>query len=82
MPSQILAIDRDAMANRLEADPAFAARFYHAVAMFLSSRLRNTMQKLGEEGVDAHEDLNLDMLETVHVAGAHFDRMIKRLLSV
>ena len=82
VPTQILAIDRDAMASRLETDPPFAARFYHAVAMFLSLRLRSTMQKLGEEGVDAHEDLNLDMLETVHVAGAHFDRMIKRLLSV
>jgi hypothetical protein len=39
------------------------------------------MQKFGEEGVDAHEDLNLEMLEVVHVAGAHPDRMIRRLLS-
>jgi CRP-like cAMP-binding protein len=82
MPTQILAIDRAVLARQLEDDPAFAGRFYLAVAMFLSVRLRGTMRRFGQKGPDAQDDLNLEMLETIHVAGARFDRMIKRLLGV
>jgi CRP/FNR family transcriptional regulator, cyclic AMP receptor protein len=81
-PTQVLAIDRQMMARQLEADPAFAARFYLAVAMYLSVRLRATMNHFGKGESDSQEDLNLDLLENVHVAGGRFDRMIKRLLGV
>ena len=82
IPTQILAIEPDVMRRHLEADPAFAARFYHAVSMYLAVRLRATTRRLGREEPALHEDINIDMLDNVHVAGAHFDRMIKRLLGV
>ena len=81
-PTQILAVDRDTLARQLEADPGFASRFYLAVAMYLSVRLRATMSRFGKDGADAHDELNLELLDTVHIAGARFDRMIKRLLGV
>jgi CRP/FNR family cyclic AMP-dependent transcriptional regulator len=82
VPTQILAIDRAVVNERLEADPAFAARFYRAIAMFLSARLRSAMSNRGRNGAGAHEPVDFELLDTVHVAGARFDRMIKRLLSV
>ncbi|WP_407048084.1 cyclic nucleotide-binding domain-containing protein [Methyloraptor flagellatus] len=80
--SQILAVDRALMMARLAEDPGFAARFYQAVAMFLAVRLRATTRRLGGAAPEPYDDLNLEMLDTVHVAGAHFDRLIKRLLGV
>jgi CRP/FNR family cyclic AMP-dependent transcriptional regulator len=78
-PSQILAIDRHLLEARLQADRDFAARFYRAVAMFLSVRMRATVQRLGYGSAPptTEEELDLALLDTVHVAGARFDRMIK-----
>jgi CRP/FNR family transcriptional regulator, cyclic AMP receptor protein len=81
-PTQVLAIERTLVREHLAADPAFAARFYLAIAMYLSIRMRATITHFGKGAPESEEDLNLDMLETVHIAGARFDRMIKRLLGV
>ena len=86
--SVLFAIPRRALASKLEADQGFAARFYRALAVFLSQRLRDTVQHLGygsgvalEEDVDYSDELNPAVLDTVHLAGARFDRMLKRLMS-
>ena len=59
------------------------------MAVFLSGRMRGTVQKLGygsdstdelDEEVEAEGELDLDVLDKVHLAGARFDRMLKRLL--
>jgi CRP/FNR family transcriptional regulator, cyclic AMP receptor protein len=80
--TQILAIDRGHLVARLDSDAAFAARFYRAIAMFLSIRMRNTVQRFGYGNAPAitEEELDLALLDTVHIAGARFDRMIKELL--
>lgn len=41
--SMLLAISQQKLAIKLEQDDGFAARFYRAIAMFLSSRLRSTV---------------------------------------
>src|SRR6202007_1384594 len=46
-PTQILAVDKQRLVDRLESNAAFAARFYRAIAMFLSIRMRSTVQRLG-----------------------------------
>jgi CRP/FNR family cyclic AMP-dependent transcriptional regulator len=81
-PTQILAIDKERLVGRLETNAAFAARFYRAIAMFLSIRMRSTVQRLGYGNAPAstEEELDLALLDTVHIAGARFDRMIKQLL--
>jgi CRP-like cAMP-binding protein len=81
-PTQILAIDKPLLVARLDGDAAFAARLYRAIAMFLSIRMRNTVRRVGygNAPVATEEELDLALLDTIHVAGARFDRMIKELL--
>jgi CRP/FNR family cyclic AMP-dependent transcriptional regulator len=83
-PTEVLMIDRDMLTARLEADSAFAARFYRAIAMYLSIRMRTTVRRLGygNAAPSSEEELDMALLDTVHIAGARFDRMIKRLLAV
>jgi CRP/FNR family cyclic AMP-dependent transcriptional regulator len=41
-PSEVLAIPRKLILQRFEEEPVFAARFYRALSVFLSERLRET----------------------------------------
>ena len=81
-PTQILAVDKQALVERLDSNAGFAARFYRAIAMFLSIRMRRTVQRLGYGSAPAssEEELDVALLDTVHIAGARFDRMIKQLV--
>ncbi len=40
--AEVLQIPRDAIVKRFEQEPVFAARFYRALAVYLSARLRET----------------------------------------
>jgi len=46
-PSHVLHVPRSTLNAKLDADSAFAARLYRAIAMFLSIRMRGTVQQLG-----------------------------------
>jgi CRP-like cAMP-binding protein len=84
--ARLLAVDQSLLRARLEDDPAFAARFYRALAVFLSDRLRGTVARLGygdDSTGDAdrfaeENELDEGVLDTIHVAG---DRM-RRLLAL
>ena len=83
--SQVLAIPRQSLIQKLEQDDGFAARFYRAIAIFLSDRLRNLMfaqtnASSGEPAGDLEEDeLDPNVLENVSLAGSRFERMLKKL---
>jgi len=70
---------RDKLAN----DLGFASRFYRALCVFMAHRLRETTTRFGygkaSEDKDAKDELGDDLLDTVHLAGARFERMLKRL---
>ena len=83
--SSVLSIPRNALNKRLE-HPAFAARFYRALAVFLANRLRNTVARLGygkagddREAPDVGDEIGPTVLETLNVAGARLDWMLRRL---
>lgn len=82
-PSTLLRIPLSALRAQLAADAAFAARFYRALCVFLASRLRSTTRQLGygdvAEDPNARDELSEDLLDHVHLAGARFDRILKRL---
>ena len=82
-PTNVLHIDRLKLTAKLDADPAFAARFYRAIAMFLSVRMRSTVQRLGygKATVASEDEIDMALLDTVTVAGSRFDRMVKRLMT-
>ncbi len=91
-PGIVLAVDKGDLTRRIAADPGFGCRFYRALAIFLSDRLRAaTRQKSsGRPGdssrlaldSDAALDGELDgsVLDGVSQAGARFDRLMKTLL--
>jgi CRP-like cAMP-binding protein len=80
----LLRIPDATVSAKLASDSAFAARFYRALCVFLASRLRSTTRRMGygtnaEDDEHAKDELTDDLLDTVHLAGARFDRMLKRL---
>ncbi len=82
--AMVLAIPRARITAHLEADTGFAARFYKALAMLLSDRLRGKVEKREvrlddlEEDVFADDELDADVLDTVAQGGERFDRILRR----
>ena len=86
--SFVLRIPHQATHNRMDECPAFAARMYRAIAMFLSGRLRKTITSMGY-GPDQLElddydpmeedELDLELLDSLELAGERFQRIIKKL---
>jgi len=82
-PANVLHVDRKQLIAKLDSDPAFAARLYRAIAMFLSARMRNTVQRLGygKATVVDEDEIDMALLDTVTIAGSRFDRMVKKLMT-
>jgi CRP-like cAMP-binding protein len=86
-PSTVLAIPKATLTARLRSDVGFAARFYKALALFLADRMRNTIRRMGygdlqDEPVRAETDideLDAEVLDNVHLAGARFERILQKL---
>lgn len=81
--SQVLAIPKNRLYAKLEADNAFAAHFYKAIASFLADRMRKTTSQLGY-GNSATDRLLPDeiddtMMDGVALGAARFDKMLRRL---
>jgi CRP/FNR family cyclic AMP-dependent transcriptional regulator len=79
----LLRIPDGIVREKLASDLGFASRFYRALCVFMADRMRQTTQRFGygaaAEDVNAKDELNEDLLDNVHLAGARFDRMLKRL---
>jgi CRP-like cAMP-binding protein len=85
--SVVLAISKATLGDRLKTDVGFAARFYKALALFLADRMRNSTRRMGygnlqEAGApdDMEPDqLDVEVLDNVHLAGARFERILQKL---
>jgi CRP-like cAMP-binding protein len=84
--SVVLAIPRAALLARLNTDPSFAARFYRALSVFLSDRLRHTVDQLDYsrgkglgEATNYSDEIGHESLEAFSLAGARFDWVQRRL---
>ena len=83
----VLALSRNLLQQRLEQDTAFGSRFYYALAVFLSDRLRATEARLSrgqdyaphDEDTIEEDELDPNVLDKVHLAGARFKHMLDRL---
>lgn len=81
--SLVLSIPIASLKERLK-DPSFAARFYRSLAVFLASRLRNTVAHLGYGRAADHEgdmgdEIGPTVLDTLSMAGARLNWIMKRL---
>jgi CRP-like cAMP-binding protein len=73
--SRVLAVPRDAILAEFERDTGFAARFYRALAVFLSDRLRTATSP----DPAAAGELDEAILDHVHQAGDRFIRLVSLL---
>lgn len=85
--STVFGISKAVLSAKLTADQGFAARFYRALAIFLSATVRERHRALGygsDEDLEGMEDeadeLDGNVLDGVYLAGERFDRMVKRVL--
>ncbi|MDP9122745.1 MAG: cyclic nucleotide-binding protein, partial [Acidobacteriota bacterium] len=89
--STVFALPRLTLAAKLAQDLGFAARFYRALAMYLSTTVRERHRTLGYGGgvdlpvatTDADDDpdeLDPNVLDGVYLAGERFDRLLKHVL--
>jgi CRP/FNR family transcriptional regulator, cyclic AMP receptor protein len=81
--SRVLAIPRFQLAEKLQQDVGFASRFYRALAILLSSRLRGTVEQLGS----SREPRELELAdarrhETVAIAEARFNRLLQQFKQI
>jgi CRP/FNR family cyclic AMP-dependent transcriptional regulator len=81
----LLAVSHADLRRKLKADVGFGCRFYHALAVLLAQRLRQTtISSIGygrteatdRQGDDADE-IDVGILDHVHLAGAKFDKLLK-----
>lgn len=85
-PSVVLGVEREALDRKLTQDVAFAGRWYHALAILLSTRLRSTVSHLEAEywqPVVLEETLfSPDMADSMQLGNIRFDWLIRRLRDV
>jgi CRP/FNR family cyclic AMP-dependent transcriptional regulator len=86
--STVFALSKAILNRKLAADNGFAARFYRALAIYLSTTVRERHRDLGTgvggDGEPAEEDdadeLDSNGMDGVYLAGERFDRMVKRVM--
>jgi CRP-like cAMP-binding protein len=83
----VLTIPRPALAMKLEQDSGFASRFYLAIAIFLSDRMRDMIRQAGpsggailDEDVLDEGELDPNVLDSIYLAGTRFDRILRQML--
>lgn len=84
--AQVLMIPRYRLQKRLEQNEGFAARFYRAIALFLSERLRGTTASLGygdtrdaDNRLPDPDELDDNVLDGLYLAGTRFEMILKQL---
>jgi len=86
--STVFAVSKAVLGAKLTADQGFAARFYRALAIYLSTTVRERHRALGydagegepEEDEDDADELDPNVLDGIYLAGERFDRMVKRVM--
>ena len=84
--STVFGISKAILTAKLQADPGFAARFYRALAIYLSTTVRERHRALGYgsdsdfDEEDEGDELDPNVLDGVYLAGERFDRMVKRVM--
>ena len=86
LDSVALFLDKQVLLRKLAGDHAFASRFYRALAILLSDRLRATERRmaygeqansLGDETARLKDELDPGVLDQISIAGERFDRLLK-----
>ncbi|WP_106751260.1 cyclic nucleotide-binding domain-containing protein [Pannonibacter carbonis] len=77
--TRVLALEKALIEKRLAETPAFAARFYKALAIFLADRLRTTTLRGKGGSAPAEDELDDMVLDGVSMAGLRFQQLLELL---
>lgn len=86
----LLRVPRDTLLAKIADDVAFSARMHRAIAIFLADRMRTTMERMGygddgpldlDESEETMGEIDIEVLDRLHLAGARFDRVFRSLLN-
>jgi len=86
----LLKVPRDVLMEKVADDVGFSSRIHRAIAIFLADRMRSTMEfaRDGEnrpldldESEETPGEIDVEVLDRVHLAGARFDRVFRNLLN-
>lgn len=84
--ASVLRLSHARLRDKLAADAPFAARFYRALSVFLSARMRDTTRRLGygalsQPAAPHADDISEELLAKAHLASLRFDRLLRRMAS-
>ena len=84
--AMVFAISKAVLQTKLDRDTGFAARFYRALAIYLSTTVRERHRMMGanaslDDTEDDADELDPNVLDGVYLAGERFDRMVKRVMA-
>jgi CRP-like cAMP-binding protein len=76
-----LCLKHSVLRAKLDSDNAFAARFYRALSVFMSDRMRHTTRRFGYGAPDGApaEPFNEALAHKLSMANSRFDWLLKRL---
>ncbi|MEO0408545.1 MAG: cyclic nucleotide-binding domain-containing protein [Cyanobacteria bacterium P01_A01_bin.135] len=77
-PSIVLALPRAALTQKINQDVGFAARFYRALAILLSSRLRGTVKQLGYPNQSGPSDATPPASDDFSLAEVRFSHLLEQ----
>ena len=81
-PTIVISISHEALTYRFKESPGFEGRFYKAMSLFLSSRLRGTAAKISYENTEIktkrefEQDIDNATLSRIQIAGERFNRLL------
>ena len=81
----LLELDKAVLQEKLDTDTGFSSRFYRSIAVFLSERMRSLVGQMGygdlsDETSSESDELDANVLDNVHLAGARFERLLTKLM--
>ncbi|MEO1012381.1 MAG: cyclic nucleotide-binding domain-containing protein [Bacteroidota bacterium] len=80
--SELYAIDRTLIEDRIQKDLQFRANFYYALALFLSNRLRKTTSQLGFGSPEEEDLVDANILDGVAQGGSRFSQILKKFSEI
>ncbi len=85
----LFVLRRSHLLDKISADPGFASRFYHAIAIFLADRLRSTLglyeykvTKKAPVPLNDPDELNDTVTDSFFIAGERFKRILDQMLKI
>lgn len=82
--SVVLSIPRVQLLSKLQQDTGFSSRFYRAICLCLSDRMRGTVSRLGYgydvDTLNPHSEFGQSMISNLELAEAKFNWLIKNVV--